>query len=320
MMHDTLYRWPETSTLTVALASVFSANVSITDRQPNNYASIFLSEIVTCRLDDGRELRLLCKSGIVKNLEGRGHPGRVAYEATVNREVLQPCGVSTPTYYGTFQDANDETWLVQEYLDESVSIKKAPDQAEAISLAASWIGRFHADQERRIGSGATPPLDRLDADHYRDCVRKTARFAEGLQSELPWLDLACHGFERQIVDLLIDQPVTVIHGDYFTDNILFRGGVVYPIDWEWAALGPGEIDIACLVERWPTESVRRWEDEYRQARWPEGSPQSFPRLLDAVRLYLCFRYLAMAPDRIRDPKRRWRLDTIHSIASRFELI
>jgi thiamine kinase-like enzyme len=122
------------------------------------------------------------------------------------------------------------------------------------------------------------------------------------------------------VDLLAAQPVTVVHGDYFTDNILCRRSAVYPVDWEWAALGVAEVDLACLVERWPEEFARPWETEYCQARWPAEPPSDFGQILHAVRLYLCFRYLAMAPDRIADPKRRWRLHLIRALSEQFGLL
>ena len=48
----------------------------------------------------------------------------------------------------------------------------------------------------------------------------------------------------------------MIHGEYYPHNILFQSGVVRPVDWETAALAPGEIDLATLCEGWPPEEIR----------------------------------------------------------------
>jgi thiamine kinase-like enzyme len=218
-----------------------------------------------------------------------------------------------PAYYGSFQDDDGQTWLVLEYLEAGVPIEIAPDPTQAIASAAQWMARFHVDQQRRLETGVPSWLDRLDADHYRKCALQTAEFAADLRAELPWLRVACQRFEREFVELLAVQPTTIIHGDYFTDNILFQNGTIYAIDWEWSALGPGYVDIARLTEQWPSDLASRWEFVYGQTRWPEGLPPDYNLMLKAVRVYLCFRYLAIAPDRIRDPKRRWRLETIRSI-------
>lgn len=68
-------------------------------------------------------------------------------------------------------------------------------------------------------------------------------------------------------------PMTVVHGDFRTDNMLFGGTVdrptVVPVDWQTPAIGPGVGDVAYFIgaslmtdERRANESrlVRRWFD------------------------------------------------------------
>src|SRR5207302_1086495 len=79
---------------------------------------------------------------------------------------------------------------------------------------------------------------------------------------------------------------TILHGEYYPSNILARRAAAYPIDWESAAIGPGEIDLASLTEGWPAPIQARAIEAYRQARWPDGAPENFARTLEAARLYM----------------------------------
>jgi hypothetical protein len=318
-MNDAPLPFPEEEILTARLGDLLGAPLVVTERQPNRYASIFLSEIVTCRRADGAALRLLCKSGIGRKPGGPSHPGRVAYEAMVYRDILQPSRATVPRYYGTFSDA-PATWLVLEYLDAAVNAKATPNSAEAFHAASRWIAHFHARHQGEFSKGASLSLQRHDANHYRDSARRAARLAHMLGADFQWLPVACQRFVEEIVDLLTAQPQTIIHGDYFSDNVLHRDGAVFPIDWEWAAAGVGEVDIACLTENWPADLAAAWVDEYRQARWPKGAPTDFHRVLEAVRLYLCFKYLGKAPDLLADRKRRWRLAMIRSLSEKSGLL
>ena len=100
------------------------------------------------------------------------------------------------------------------------------------------------------------------------------------------------------------------------NNILYSGGVIYPIDWESAAVAAGEIDLACLTEGWPPRVVRECERRYREARWPDGAPADFERRLGAARLYLAFRWLGEEPDETVDESNRWRFDDLRTVGER----
>jgi hypothetical protein len=75
--------------------------------------------------------------------------------------------------------------------------------------------------------------------------------------------------------------------------------MIYPVDWESAAVAVGEIDLAALTEGWPQAFVQQCELEYQRARWPDGPSTCFERRLAAARLYLQFRWLGSETD--RDP-------------------
>ena len=117
---------------------------------------------------------------------------------------------------------------------------------------------------------------------------------------------------------LLAPPQTVIHGEYYPQNVLAQEGVIYPVDWESAAVAAGEIDLASLTEGWPAEFARRCEEEYALARWPEGAPPEFERTLAVARLYFPLRWLGHAGT--LTPERSRFLDRLRLAGERLGLI
>jgi hypothetical protein len=175
-------------------------------------------------------------------------------------------------------------------LDDSVRLRKMREPSAAMTLAARWIGQFHNATEECLLDASMRSLTRYDAEYYLAWSRRTSLLADHLRQRFPWLTTLCGRFE-EVVALLLASPQTVIHGEYYPSNVLFRGKTVYPIDWESAAVAAGEIDLASLTENWGAEIERQCELEYQRVRWPEGSPAEFERRLCSARLYLQFRWL-----------------------------
>jgi aminoglycoside phosphotransferase (APT) family kinase protein len=318
--------FPDLHTLMVGLTSVLNAHgsthgqVTILERQPNFPESTFPAEIVTCRLEDGSELRLFCKYTAGRSHNSSGHRSGVAYEAAVYQDVLQPLKTSVPVLYGCFTDVKTgETWLILEYLDKSLQLKNT-DKLAVLSQAAAWSGKFHALSEACLSFALTPSLNKYDAEYYRGWARRTLLFAGRLHLRFPWLAALCERFD-DVIPLLLNLPLTIIHGEYYAPNILWRDGVIYPVDWESTAIAVGEIDLAALTEGWwPPEIVQHCELAYQQVRWPEGAPVGFERRLDLARLYLHFRWLGDQPERTTAERRRWRFEKMRSVAERLGII
>jgi hypothetical protein len=317
---------PNLQTLTDGLASVLRSNGStnneatILRRHPNIYASSFPSEIVTCRVDDGSELRLFCKYAAGHSHSGYGHRGGVAYETAVYRHLLQPSQATTPTFYGAYTDiSTGATWLILEHLDKTLRVSHTPEPAASMNLAARWIGRFHGTTKEHFSYAPMPFLHRYDAEYYLGWVRRSSLFTGHWHERFPWLATLCERFE-EIVVLLLAAPPAHIHGEYYTSNILFRNGIVYPVDWESAAIAAGEIDLASLTEGWPAEIVRQCQLEYQRARWPEGSPADFERTLAAARLYLHFRWLGDRPEWTAPDSHLWRFEELRSAGAQLGVI
>lgn len=287
-------RLPNLQSLTAGLTSVLRSQVKILDRQLNIYSATFPSEIVRCRLGDSHELQLLCKYG---NDHGTslspitGHKGGVPYEAAVYSRILQASRATTPTFYGAYRDGEtDHTWLILKYLDNSARLQFTGEPSAAMALAARWIGRFHNAAEERLSRASMRFLTRYNTEYYLGWARCTSLAAGHLHQRFPWLTPLSRRFE-DVVALLVASPPTVIHGEYYPSNVLFRGGIVYPVDWESAAVATGEIDLAALTEDWDSDIVRQCELEYQRVRWPTGAPADFERRLCSARLYLQFRWL-----------------------------
>jgi thiamine kinase-like enzyme len=79
-------------------------------------------------------------------------------------------------------------------------------------------------------------------------------------------------------------------------NVLARGREVYPIDWESTAIGPGEVDLAAILEGWPRGIQQRIAEAYARARWDGTPPAGNSERLVAARLYWEFRWLGERPD------------------------
>jgi hypothetical protein len=289
--------FPDLPTLTFGLTSALKESgrgtrgLTILTRRPSSRASTFPSEIVTCRTDGGTKLRLFCKYASGYMHTGRDPRHGVGYEVEVYRNILEPLKTTTPRFCGGSADpTTGGAWLFLQYVEKSTPMKNTADPTIFLGAAARWIGRFHAAHE---GKRANTPLSFMvayDAKYYLGCARRTSLYANGLHRKYPWLKPLCRYYE-DLVDLLTHTQ-TIIHGEYEIANILTRNHRVYPVDWEAAAIGAGEIDLATLTCRWRVGTIRECEREYCRARWPDGPPPEFERRLAAARLHYCFRWLA----------------------------
>jgi len=63
------------------------------------------------------------------------------------------------------------------------------------------------------------------------------------------------------------------------------------VDWQSAAIGPGVIDLASLIEAWPQDLVRESRDVYARAWSLEDDDARFDDELAAARLYWSMRWL-----------------------------
>jgi hypothetical protein len=275
--------------------------VKILARKPNIFQSSAHSEILVCRLTEGSQTQVFCKHAVSSSERHPVLKGGVSYEASVYRDVLQPLPVSHAHFYGQYMNpSSGEAWLFIEFLNRTSRLSGTSD-ADAMELAARWLGNFHRANEPRVSNGSLSFLGRYDYDYYLGWAKRTWSYAGKLRQRCPWLAKLCKGF-GEVASALLQPPLTVIHGECTPRNVLIRRRRIYPIDWESAATAAGVIDLASLTWGWPRATVQRCEEEYRRARWPQGAPRDFEWRLNCARLFWLFRWLGDPDPSERSPE------------------
>ncbi len=323
---------PDLATLTARLRLALNADgalspdLRIIHREVPRMMCTYPNEVVCYRRSNGVDRKVFVKYESGHGHAAYGHRGNVAYEAEVYRRVLQPEPRFRPKCVGAHTDPQTgETWLVLEYLDHcmrvcDMKIRRLIRQPTAMAQAARWMGRFQATHEVRAGDGVLPFLTRYDAAYFEGWARRTLEFAKSLRRRFPWLEVICRRSDQWTGPLLAAPPV-VIHGEFYTKNLLLRRQRIHVVDWESAAVAAGEIDLAALTEGgWPVNFVSRCERAYQHARWPQGAPPHFRTTLEAARIYLHFRWLGERADWALREKTLWRYEHLRIAARNLGII
>jgi aminoglycoside phosphotransferase (APT) family kinase protein len=311
---------PTAEQLTAGLNDVFGnprpgePAVTVLERIPAPPEGSSAADILHLRTPDGTPLRVFCKYPAPSGHTRYGHRGGGSREAYVYENLLAASGAPrTVRCYGSHLAPHGRRWLMLEYLENSERMDRTA-HTEIIYDAARWIGEFHACQQPHTATPDSLPLTVYDEQYYTGWVTRTRRYSAWLPEELRWVTRVCeHGPE--ILRPLLDAPRTVIHGEYYPKNIILQDDRAYPVDWESAAIAPGEIDLASLTERWPQRIATRCEQEYVRARWPSGAPDHFPATLTAARIYLHFRWLGDDPESTTTDRLRWRFADLYALVT-----
>lgn len=271
-----------------------------------------------CQIDKGEELIFFCKYSAGHSHNSFGHRGGVEHEIKAYQELLEVLPLTKPYLLGTYTDHSaDEVWIILEYLEGSEYLYRTSGST-AMVCAACWIGEFHSINTQHLQNKKLSFLRQYDSEYYEGWLDRTLEFAGSLVQKYPWLSILYEGFGGVMATLLSAQQ-TVIHGEYYAQNILFREGNIYPVDWESTAIAGGEIDLASLTERWPEEISNSCEIAYRDTRWPDGPPDNFNQILDSARLYLNLRWLGDRREWTTSEEHSWRFELMHEIGQRLNL-
>lgn len=273
-------------------------------RSVSEYSSSFRIEDLSVAFDGGEHQEVVGKDlswqGMLDGARAlrseRGHdPGR---EVRVYRHVLPLAPPGPPRLLGWHHDdAADRHWLFLERV-EGLQLGHVGD-LDAWRAATGWAGRLHA---------------RLAGDHVR------AWRAAGLPTWTPdrlgrALRLARrHGGERTrdalavvqnglatVAGRLLAAPRTIVHGQLYASNVLVGAGSpprICPLDWETAAIGPGVLDLAALVEGWDDATCTEFCRAYLEGRDGACRGDDLDTLrmdVAAARVQLCLDVLALPP-------------------------
>lgn len=276
---------PDTRTLTKYLSAMLMKEdlpVEIISRNDFYETSTFPVEIVTCNTGNGKNIDLFCKylGGIGPN--NYGHRGGVEYEAKIYSDILDKTPCSKIKFFGQCRIAGGmDTLLVIEYLGETLRLHYSED-LNAWLKASEWIGNFH-----QINEGKAPAFVKTyDKAYYVIWSERFKNLTNAYSENHPWLEELIKYFVVN-VEVLLKGPQTIIHGEYYPKNILLKEGIIYPVDWESAAVAPGEIDLASLIEGFDMETSENVKDVYKNARWPSGNipVDEFEKRLLISRIY-----------------------------------
>ena len=147
-------------------------------------------------------------------------------------ELLAGAGLGTPACFGTA-----DGWLVLEKVD-GIPLWQVGEIAHWAN-ASRWLAKLHSHFAHRI-----PAPDQL-LTYNRRYFDSCAARAQGRY--------AIRRFARahqRAVEILIDLPVTLVHGEFYPSNVLVAGDRIAPVDWEMAGVGPGVLDLAALITGW----------------------------------------------------------------------
>lgn len=291
---------PSDDELSAALRGLAgAAGLDVVARRPNAYTSSSRSEVVTVRSDGDmvRELLVKYDRGAPDPFPSCRHG--VDYCGRVYRTLVAVLPLPHLHALGTIHVGTAGLpALVVEHLDDAFRVGEAPE-VSGILAAVEWCGCFHRLAEASRDAADLAFLARYDAAYYRAWADRAVRLATVGGRHAPWVDRGCAAF-RRMADGLAAAPTTVIHGEMSPQNVLWREGEIYPVDWESAAVAPGEIDLAALLFGWPEEMVDRCIAAYWEARHALR-PDAFADRWAAATLYTALRWLP-APAGADDPR------------------
>jgi len=176
--------------------------------------------------------------------------------------------------------------------------------------AARWLAGLHnrfTDPKELKNLAATAHLPSYNQRFYGlwmeralDFARRRGPWSSQDQRGIDWLA----GRYDRVIERLATLPATLIHGEFYASNILIQetaGNLrVCPVDWEMAAVGPGQIDLAALT-------AGAWSDAEKEtialayhaalpANNARPAPKEFLVALDLCHLHLAVQWLGWSPD------------------------
>ena len=316
---------PSRHALKRGLTHVFASEINargplrIIHRRVSPQVSTYLADVVQVQFADGSREHLLCKYAHgVENTPFSPHHGLV-YESRVYQQLVPHPALSLPRYWGSFTD--DETGdfvFVMRFYPGGMNAAQGCDDGGLTELIR-WITQFHEWGEAQVAAPEWRFLVRYDHAYYAHWLDLTNALARPLAHEYPWLEQAAAAY-RDRIPLLVARPPTIVHGELTTRNTLWADGRIMPLDWETAAIGPAEIDLAMFTFDWDLEDVRTLEESYVQMRWRNSPPAGFADAMLASRLYVAYHWIFSSPDGRDVDRVRSHLATVQRKAARWGVI
>ncbi|WP_396454724.1 phosphotransferase [Actinomadura sp.] len=220
-------------------------------------------------------------------------------EASFYSEIAHYLDAGIPTcYFSAYDRERDEYAVLLADLaparpgDQLAGI--APEDAAA---AIAEMAALHAAGWDAPGLAALPWLNRHDAD--------SAAFTAALVTDLytGFKDRYAADLAPEVIALIEDflpsiaayltareGPLTLVHGDFRADNLLFGGPRAAVLDWQTVIYGPGLADLSYFLGSSLPVEVRRAHEKdlverYHTALTARGVPLSWDDCWTAYRLH-----------------------------------
>jgi hypothetical protein len=200
-------------------------------------------------------------------------------EASFYSELARGLDAGIPTcYFSAYAAEEDEyTVLLADLAPARPGDQLAGIGVEDAAAAITEMAAFHAAGWENPDLAALPWLNRHDAD--------AAAFTAGMVTDLytGFKDRYAADLGPDVIALIEDflpslpsyltareGPLTLSHGDFRADNLLFGGPRTAVLDWQTCAYGPGLADLAYFLgSSLPTE-IRRDHEQALVQRYHEA--------------------------------------------------
>jgi thiamine kinase-like enzyme len=283
------------------------------ERRPAATQSSFALEEIDVRLDDGSPLQLMFKNLSQQGLLEGARQAKPAFlydplrEIETYRAILMPNQLG-PACYGTVvYEQLGRYWL---FLERVLGLELYWVALPTWQQVARWLAAMHtrfAEETELLMQ--TAHLLRYNSDYYRLWMRRARTFARQHEPSQPrdtrqGIEWLAKRYD-QVVERLVELPVTFIHGEFYASNVLVQATAgdlrVCPVDWEMAAVGPGLLDLAALTAgSWTDEEKKSLAMAYHATLPQDGgwmpTPDAFLTALDYCNLHLAVQWLGWSQE------------------------
>jgi Phosphotransferase enzyme family len=269
---------------------------------PFELATSYDAHVATVNFDNGATRRVFAKN-FGSTVRPKDSPKqRREREVQVYRDLLEGAGLGTARYYGSvLDDPQGQLWLLLEF------VAGTPvgycDIATSWAPAAAALGRLHGHFAPHVCA-----LDGCDFlvhhthEFFWSKVELASRCVTAIAPERTKELSAIVKRYAPIVDLLAEQPRTLIHGGCRSTNILINIDAepsrVCIIDWEEAACGAPLCDLAYLLDGIERPQLDPLLEAYQHEALTHGislpNPRDMKHVIDCFRLHMIMVMLSQA--------------------------
>ena len=289
---------PDNAQLAVTLTDLIEkkmaerGEVVVLKREKNSYTSTHPSEIITYEINGIIQKRLFLKYEFEDYAVVNDHRKNLRHESSIYSDVLTPIKMSIPEYYGFYIfEQMGIKMMVLEFVENMFRFPKTSER-DPIYKVAKWIGEFHSRSKHLLQKNKLSFINQYNEKYYLQWPQKTIDiiWEHHLEYKYEWFLKLVEKFKNEIKMLTDIEPV-VIHGEFYPINIYRSNGIIYPIDWQTAALATGAVDMAALTHNWPVKVQEKCLAVYKAACGLTDSIELLKRRVLLARIYLNFLWL-----------------------------